>query len=62
MELWQRIKTNPDILMGQPVIAGTNLSVQFILSLLAKGKSDEEIMREYPNVTKEYIRACQLWG
>ncbi|MVM37791.1 DUF433 domain-containing protein [Spirosoma sp. HMF3257] len=58
MELRQRILSNPDILTGKPVIAGTRLSVQFIVGLLAKGVTHEEILMEYPYITEEDIRAC----
>ena len=61
MELWKRITTNPDVLVGQPVIAGTRLSVQFILGLLAKGMSEEDILKEYPYITKDDILACRLF-
>lgn len=62
MELWKRISINPDVLMGQPAIAGTRLSVQFILGLLAKGMNEKEILTEYPYITKEDILACRLYG
>ena len=62
MEIWKRITVNPDVLVGQPVISGTRLSVQFILGLLAKGVTEEEILKEYPYIIKEDIRACLLFG
>lgn len=58
MEFRQRITSNPDVLTGKPVIAGTRLSVQFIVGLLAKGVTHEEILMEYPYITEEDIRAC----
>lgn len=54
----QRITSNPDILTGKPVIAGTRLSVPFVVGLLAKGVTHEEILAEYPYITEEDIRAC----
>lgn len=58
MEFRQRIVSNPDVLTGKPVIAGTRLSVQFIVGLLAKGVTHEDILKEYPYITEEDIRAC----
>ena len=58
MEFRQRIVSNPDVLTGKPVIAGTRLSVQFIVGLLAKGVTHEDILTEYPYITEEDIRAC----
>ncbi len=53
-----RIVVNPRILGGKPIIDGTRISVEFILDLLASGVSEEEILADYPHVTKEDIRAC----
>ena len=57
-KLLERIETNPQILVGKPVIKGTRLSVQFILGLLAKGSTIDEIMDEYDGIDKEDILAC----
>jgi uncharacterized protein (DUF433 family) len=53
-----RITANPDILGGKPVIRGTRLSVEFILDLLASNASEEEILEDYPHLTKKDIHAC----
>lgn len=56
---WQeRIVINPDILLGKPVVKGTRLSVEFIIDLLAQGWSEADILRNYPGLTPEDIRAC----
>ena len=56
--LLERIEINPKILVGKPIIRGTRISVELILSLLADGWSFEDIQRNYPRVTPEDIRAC----
>jgi len=53
-----RIVTNREILGGKPVIKGTRISVEFILELLASGVAEDEILQDYPHLTKEDIRAC----
>lgn len=58
MDITQRITSNPDVLTGKPVIAGTRLSVPFIVGLLANGATYQEILTEYPYITEEDIRAC----
>lgn len=58
----QRITSNPEVLTGKPVIAGTRLSVPFIVGLLAKGVTHEEILNEYPYITEEDIRACLAYA
>ncbi len=53
-----RITANPNILGGKPIIRGTRLSVEFILDLLASDVSEEEILEDYPHITKDDIHAC----
>lgn len=54
----ERIVINPDICNGKPVIQGTRISVQTILEFLAAGDSPEDILEEYPSLTREDIQAC----
>ena len=54
----ERIVLNPQILGGKPVIRGTRISVQFILELLSAGMDVQEILDEYPHLTRSDIRAA----
>ena len=55
---WQeRIEINSDILVGKPIIKGTRLAVVFILELLAQGWNIEKILKNYPQLKKEDIKA-----
>lgn len=54
----ERIIINPEILTGKPIIKGTRLSVDFIISLLAQGWPEPEVLRNYPGLTHEDIQAC----
>jgi uncharacterized protein (DUF433 family) len=54
----ERINIDPEILAGKPVVRGTRLAVEFILELLAAGRSEAEILDDYPGLTKEDILAC----
>jgi uncharacterized protein (DUF433 family) len=56
--LSDRMTLNPDVLVGKPVIKGTRLSVEFIVGLLAQGWSEQEVLRSYPGITLDDIRAC----
>ncbi|MCM8748356.1 DUF433 domain-containing protein [Thermomicrobiaceae bacterium CFH 74404] len=58
MDWRERITVDPEVLMGKPVIRGTRLAVEFIIDLLSQGWSEEDILRNYPGVTIEDIRAC----
>ena len=60
--LRERIVINPKVMTGKPVIRGTRLTVQFILGLLAHGATMDEIIEEYPGLTREDIFACLLFA
>ncbi len=53
--MFEYIVHDNNILGGKPHIAGTRLSVEFILELFASGATKEEILRAYPQLTAEAI-------
>ena len=52
------IQSDPGIMMGKPVIAGTRITVELILEKFAAGENIEQIIGEYPNLTEENIRSA----
>ncbi|KUG26988.1 hypothetical protein ASZ90_003170 [hydrocarbon metagenome] len=58
----ERINIDPNICHGKPVIKGTRVLVSNILSELSLGKSFDEIIENYPNITKEDIEAALNFG
>lgn len=52
------IVSTPVILNGKPRINGTRIPVSLILGYLAAGNSYDEIIKEFPDITKEQIAAC----
>jgi uncharacterized protein (DUF433 family) len=58
----ERITVNPKILAGKPIIRGRRLAVEHILGMLAAGDSLETILRGYPWLESEDIRACLLYA
>jgi uncharacterized protein (DUF433 family) len=58
MRYKERIEINPDVLVGKPIIKGTRISVEFILELLASGWGTEQILKNYPQLTKDDILAA----
>lgn len=54
----ERITIDSSQLNGKPVIRGKRISVQTILEFLAAGESESEILRQYPSIEAEDIRAC----
>ncbi|CEP69398.1 Protein of unknown function DUF433 [Moorella glycerini] len=53
---------NPEILGGKPVIKGTRIAVYLILDLLSEGYSFDEIIKLYPHLTSEDIKACMRYA
>lgn len=59
MTEWRkRIVIDPKILVGKPIVKGTRISVDFILNLLAQGWDVETIIKNYPQLKEEDIRAA----
>jgi uncharacterized protein (DUF433 family) len=58
VELKDRIAIDPEILAGKPVIAGTRISVEFIVDLLGSGWTHEQILASYPHLSEQDILAC----
>jgi uncharacterized protein (DUF433 family) len=57
--MWQeRILVDPAILVGKPVIKGTRLALEFLLDLMAEGWTTEEILGNYPQLTKDDLQAA----
>lgn len=54
----ERIVIDPQILAGKAVVRGTRLSVEFLIDLLAEGWPEDQILRNYPGLTVEDLRAC----
>jgi uncharacterized protein (DUF433 family) len=60
---WQeRIVLDPAILTGKPVIKGTRIAVEFIVELLARGWTTEDILSEYDHFTADDIQACLAYA
>lgn len=51
------IHSDPEVLLGKPVVKGTRLAVEFILGLFAGGWSEQQVLENYPMLTPEALRA-----
>lgn len=58
MDYHDRIVIEPQIRFGKPTVRGTRITVGDVLSYLASGMSEEEILADFPSLTREDIRAC----
>lgn len=51
------ILRDPAICGGEPVVTGTRVTVRTILASLAEGMSDEDILADFPTLTRDGLRA-----
>lgn len=58
MEYQERIVIDPEIRFGKPCVRGTRITVGDVLSYLASGMSEDEILADFPQLTRDDIRAC----
>ena len=52
------IISDPKVMMGQPVVAGTRITVDLILEKLSAGESFEQLLQAHPRLTREGIQAA----
>lgn len=57
MDWRQYIYSDPEILVGKPVVKGTRLSIEFLLNLFANGWTQEQVLENYPTLTVESLHA-----
>lgn len=56
------IVTDPDVVHGQARVRGTRIPVSVVLDCLAAGLSEDEILRQYPTLTVDGVRAAAAYG
>ncbi|MBI2649148.1 MAG: DUF433 domain-containing protein [Thaumarchaeota archaeon] len=56
--LLKRIVVDPKIMVGKPVIKGTRIPVDAIIHRIALGEEINDILKEYPNITRQDIKAA----
>jgi uncharacterized protein (DUF433 family) len=62
MDWTDAIGIDAGVLGGKPVIRGTRLAVEFVVGLLAQGWTFEQILDNYPGITREQILACLAYA
>jgi uncharacterized protein (DUF433 family) len=60
--LIKRITINADVCHGKPTIRNMRYPVEMIMELLSAGMTWKEIMKDYPAVVEDDIRACLLYA
>ncbi len=60
---WQdRIAIDPSVLVGKPIIRGTRISVEFVIDLLGRGWTMEQMLQEYDHLKREDVQACLAYA
>jgi len=54
----QLIQSDPDVMMGKPVVRGTRITVELILRKLSSGESIEQILESHPRLTRQGVLAA----
>ncbi|MBI3957497.1 MAG: DUF433 domain-containing protein [Chloroflexi bacterium] len=57
MDWAEYIHSDPNILVGKPVVKGTRLSVEFLLRLFAAGWTESQVLENYPGLSRQSLRA-----
>jgi uncharacterized protein (DUF433 family) len=58
MDYRDRIVIDPEVRFGKPCIRGTRITVGDVLSYLASGMTEQELLADFPQLTGDDIRAC----
>ncbi len=61
-ELLSRITINPQVCFGKPCVRGHRIWVSLILDFLASGMSVEEVLEDYPDLSRQDVLACIAYG
>lgn len=57
-----RIVTDPEVLVGKPVVKGTRISVELVLSHLAANPNLDELLAAYPDLSLDDVKACLAYA
>ncbi|MEK6607563.1 MAG: DUF433 domain-containing protein [Myxococcota bacterium] len=60
MKLAERIVADPEILGGKPVVAGTRISVEFVLGQLGRGIALDDVARDYALSREDILAAIRF--
>ena len=62
MSLLHRIQIDPQVRFGKPCVRGTRITVGDVLEYLASGTSEDQILSDFPQLTREDVRACLAYA
>ncbi len=56
------ISSDPAVMLGKPVVAGTRITVELILEKLGAGEAIDDLLLDYPQLTREAVQAALLFA
>ena len=59
---FDRVVVDPEIMLGKPVFKGTRIPLYIIIGLIGDGIPEEEIIKMYPDITAEDIKAAMKFA
>lgn len=60
---WEdRIIVDSKVLVGKPIVKGTRIAVEFVVDLLGRGWTIEQVLNEYDHLMPEDIQACLAYA
>jgi len=62
MQVLDRIRLDPNVMGGKPCIKGTRITVGLVVGLVAAGRTVDEILAAYPDLTREDISAALTYA
>ncbi len=62
MNWHEHIVVDPNILVGKPVVRGTRIAVEFVMDMLGRGWTAQQILAEYDHLDAADIQACQAYA
>jgi uncharacterized protein (DUF433 family) len=62
MDYVDHIVVDREVRFGKPVIKGSRIAVADILGYMAAGDSEAEILAEFPQITRDDVRACLAYA
>jgi len=57
-----RISVNPNVMLGKPCIKGTRITIELIIKKLSEGASIDDLLKGYPKLSEEDIRAALAYS
>ena len=62
MSLLDRISIDPTVRFGKPCVRETRITVGDVLGYLASGTPEDQLLKEFPQLTQDDIRACLAYA